>query len=223
LICGFKTRQIFCLSFKQYPKKEIFLSLEPNFQHMPISAGGRPTPSYRKVMIFIDGGYLREYFKKKFGNDEISLDGFQSLVYHLVQLVGYGAIKGELIRTYYYDATVDETEKERRENQFFRLLHRVPFCTVKLGRLIKTADGYRQKGVDILMAIDMLTKASENHYDIAILVAGDGDFVELVEAVKDSGKRVYGAYIPNHVSSKLSESFDVSITLTENLLKELIS
>ena len=92
---------------------------------------------------------------------------------------------------------------------------------MRLGRLVKTKEGYRQKGVDILMAIDMLTKAYENRYEIAILVAGDGDFVDLVEAVKDTGKRVYGAYIPNNISDKLMECFDVAITLPENILKGL--
>ena len=140
---------------------------------MPLSVTSRPTPSYRRVMIFIDGGYLRECLKRKFGNDTFSLNGFQDLVYYLINCVKYGRIEGELIRTYYYDAIVDETEKDKRQAQknFFSTLSNVSFCTVRLGRLIKTKGGYRQKGVDILMAIDMLTKAYENHYEIAILVA----------------------------------------------------
>jgi len=191
---------------------------------MPLSYVSRPTPSYRQVMIFIDGGYLREYLKRKFGNDTFSLDGFQGFVNYLIQCVKHGRIEGELIRAYYYDAMVDETEKDKRQAQkiFFSTLSHVPFCTVRLGRLVKTKEGYRQKGVDILMAIDMLTKAYENHYEIAILVAGDGDFADLIEAVKDTGKRVYGAYIPNNISEKLRECFDVPITLPENVLKSLI-
>jgi len=73
------------------------------------------------------------------------------------------------------------------------------------------------------MAIDMLTKAYENHYEIAILVAGDGDFVDLVEAVKDAGKRVCGAYIPDHVSDKLRESLDLRIDISEEILSKLIA
>ena len=72
------------------------------------------------------------------------------------------------------------------------------------------------------MAIDMLTKAYANQYEIAMLVAGDGDFVDLVEAVKDAGKRVYGAYIFEHVSEVLFESFDLPIVLTREYLKQLI-
>ena len=171
------------------------------------------------------GGYLREGLKKEFGDDRISLEGFQGLVHFLVDLVGYANIKGELVRTYYYDAIVDESEKKKRREQslFFDMMRHVPFCTVRLGRLIKTGEGYRQKGVDIMMAIDMLSKAYANHYEIAILLAGDGDFVDLVEAVKDVGKRIYGAYVAEHVSKDLLESFDLAVTLTRENLKRLIS
>lgn len=188
-----------------------------------ISSGG--TPSYGRIMIFVDGGYLRQGLKEKFGNDRFSLEGFQGLRDYLIGLVSFGKIQGELIRTYYYDAVVDETEKEKRQeqNSFFSMLRHVPFCTVRLGRLIKTSEGYRQKGVDILMAIDMLSKAYENHYEIAILLAGDADFVNLVEAVKDAGKRIYGAYLEGHVSNDLLESFDVPISLTEDMLKMLVA
>lgn len=184
-----------------------------------------PTRSYRSVMIFVDGGYLREGLKKEFGDDRISLGGFKVLVNHLIGRVGNARIRGELIRTYYYDAIVDESEKKKRQEQssFFNQMQNLPLCTVRLGRLVKTAEGYRQKGVDIMMAIDMLSKAYANHYEIAILLAGDGDFVDLVEAVKDAGKRVYGAYLAEHVSKDLRESFDLMITLTEEELKSLIS
>jgi len=190
---------------------------------MPI--GSAPSPSYRRVMIFIDGGYIRECLKEKFGKDDISPDGFQNLIHSLITYVHFGTIRGELIRTYYYDAIVDENEKDEREkqNQFFDVLRQVPFCTVRLGRLIKTEKEHRQKGVDILMAIDMLTKSYENHYEIAILLCGDDDFIDLVEAVKNTGKRVYGAYIPRHVSNKLLKTLDIRISLDENSLKKLIS
>lgn len=183
-----------------------------------------PSPSYRQVMVFVDGGYLREYIKKKWGSQELATGPLQSLTRKLIEYVQFGNIYGELIRTYYYDAIVDEKEKDERErqNEFFDTLRTLPSCTVRLGRL-KTVrkEPRRQKGVDILMAIDMLTKAYENHYDIAILVAGDGDFVDLVEAVKDAGKRVYGAYIKDHVDDKLLGSLDNHIIISDESLQKL--
>jgi len=192
---------------------------------MPRTFGSSgPSPSYRQVMVFVDGGYLREYLKKTWGNGELATGPFQTLTDVLIQNVHIGNIFGELIRTYYYDAIVDEKEKDERErqNKFFDALRSLPFCAVRLGRLKKAKnEPRRQKGVDILMAIDMLTKAYENHYDIAILVAGDGDFVDLVEAVKDAGKRVYGAYIKDQVDEKLLSSLDNHIIISDELLRKL--
>lgn len=205
-------------------ESKTFLIWQVTFLIMPMASAG-PAPSFRKVMVFVDGGYLRAGLRTKFQNDEISIDGFRDFVYDLVNRISVRRTVGELIRTYFYDSIVDENEKEKREEQkqFFSSLRQVPSCTVRLGRLVKTKQGYRQKGVDILMAIDMLTKAYENHYEIAILIAGDGDFADLVEAVKNTGKRVYGAYIQDHVSDKLLESFDLRISLSDDMLKRIIS
>jgi uncharacterized LabA/DUF88 family protein len=175
-------------------------------------------------MVFVDGGYLREYIKKKWGSQELATGPFQSLTRELIEHVRFGNIYGELVRTYYYDAIADEKEKDEREKQskFFDTLRGLPFCTVRLGRLKRAKnEPRRQKGVDILMAIDMLTKAYENHYDIAFLVAGDGDFVDLVEAVKDAGKRVFGAYIKDHVDDKLLGSLDNQIVISDESLRKL--
>ncbi|MBC8725818.1 NYN domain-containing protein [Paraburkholderia sp. 31.1] len=47
----------------------------------------------------------------------------------------------------------------------------------------KPSKEQRSKGVDITLCTDMLLHASRKHYDIAVLVSGDGDFVPLIEAV----------------------------------------
>jgi hypothetical protein len=53
------------------------------------------------------------------------------------------------------------------------------------------ADQVKSKGVDIALCKDMLSHGFQNHYDAAVLIAGDGDYVPLVEEVKRQGKAVY--------------------------------
>lgn len=55
---------------------------------------------------------------------------------------------------------------------------------------------WEQKGVDVKLAIDMISKAQRNEYDTAILISGDGDFVEMVKFVKAMGKHVVNAACP---------------------------
>ena len=63
--------------------------------------------------------------------------------------------------------------------------------------LIK-AKYWEQKGVDVKIAIDMMAKAHRNEYDTAVLVSGDGDFVEMLKLVMEMGKHAVIATCPNN-------------------------
>ena len=173
----------------------------------------------RRMMIFIDGAYLRKGFHEMFGHDKIN---FAKLKDFLARIRISRRLEGELIRVYYYDAMVEPSDEKYDEQwKYFNEIKKTPFYQVRLGRLVKTEEGtYRQKGVDILMSVDMLTKAYQNHYDIAVLVGGDDDLVDLVNAVKDlAGKRVYGFYFPKSISKGLLDSLDEAIPLEKSNLE----
>jgi len=99
-----------------------------------------------------------------------------------------------LIRAYYYDAIVDSEEKKEYQKQR-EYLRRTTYgfsITPRLGRLVRSGkEGYRQKGVDILMSIDALTMAFRNYYDTGLFFVGDTDFTPLIEAVKEVGKKTW--------------------------------
>ena len=171
------------------------------------------TLAFRPVMIFIDGGYLRKEIKKIFGHDKID---FSKLANLLIGLISFGHIRGELIRVFYYDAIVDPKDANYDDQeQYIKNILNHDFYEVRLGRLIKTEGGsYKQKGVDVLLAVDMITKAYLDQYERAILVGGDDDLLDVVKAVKDTGKRVYGVFFRETASKRLIESFDVRRALT---------
>jgi len=90
----------------------------------------------------------------------------------------------EVIRKYYYTAVQgDEPKIEDVEAELKNIGIEAP-------RVFKKKKGRSTKRVDITIAADMLTHAHRGNYDIAILVAGDEDYVPLVRAVKDEGCRV---------------------------------
>ena len=89
--------------------------------------------------------------------------------------------------------------------------------TVRLGKKVKSSKGKdRQKGVDILMAIDALTKAYQNQYETAMFLLGDADFKPLIDAVKNAGKKTLGIYYRPTCPKDLSDSFDMRIWLRKN-------
>lgn len=66
----------------------------------------------------------------------------------------------------------------------------------------------REKGIDIMLATDMLVHAVWDNYDVAILISGDADFEPVVRRIRDLGKRVYVSFYPYAVAEKLKESSD---------------
>lgn len=178
-----------------------------------------PTPSYRSLMIFIDGGYLRKNVDNL--DDKYNII-YQNFTRWLAERTGSGRIQSELVRAYYYDAIVDQTDSNFiSQSKYFDEIQKLPNMDIRLGRLIKTEKKYRQKGVDILLAIDVLSKAYLNHFDWCIILAGDDDYLDLVRTVKNTtGKQVIGAYFKKTVSERLVKSFDRMIVLTKEQLIE---
>jgi hypothetical protein len=66
----------------------------------------------------------------------------------------------------------------------------------------------------------MITHAFKNNYDVAILVAGDNDYVGAIQAVKDNGKHVEVALFgQERTSRQLRDVADRVITLDGRILR----
>jgi len=170
----------------------------------------------RKTMVFIDGGYLRRKLLDIKGDDIFDIAKFQNeLCKRLVTNRSF--FHYELIRTYYYDCNFDLTDSSLSDayktkfsdnKRLFDGLNSRRKVEVKLGHLSNSTPP-RQKGMDVLIAIDMLSKAFDNHYDIGILFCGDNDFIPIVKAIKDqTGKRVFGGFFKDHCPLELMMEFD---------------
>jgi len=92
--------------------------------------------------------------------------------------------------------------------------------TLRLGRLVPRAGTFIQKGVDTLLASDMITQAFKGNYDVAVLVSGDGDFEPVVEAVKEAGKNVVVAAFNVSRSRALFKSADDWIDLRPDFFRD---
>lgn len=162
-----------------------------------------------RVAIFIDGSNLYNGMRENLQNTRVNLHEF------IVQLRG----NRRLSRTYYYNAPLtDDYGEDLRDGQqrFFESLRRIPYVTVRLGRLHRRHDGSLvEKGIDVAIAVESLSLAYENAFDTALLVSGDGDYVELVEALKRKGKQVECAMFRNQSAGILLEYVDVFTPLDE--------
>jgi len=64
---------------------------------------------------------------------------------------------------------------------------------VELAKKHKQVMTYKEKGVDVALACDMVRFAQEGRYDLAYLISNDGDLRPAVELVRHYGKRVFAA------------------------------
>ena len=169
-----------------------------------------------RVMIFIDGSNLYHSLKTFFKRADIDIGKFcQKLL-----------DKRRLIRIYYYNAVVgrrEEPERYRDQQAFFASVSAIPYCELRLGRLVyinwPDSPPY-EKGVDIQLTTDLLTHSYKNNYDVAILVAGDSDYVGALQAVKDNGKNVEVALFGKERTSRpLREVADKVLTIDKRTLR----
>lgn len=122
-----------------------------------------------------------------------------------------------LIRCHVYTGAYDqarEPAKYAAQVRYFNKVQAMPFVMLKTRPLIYRGGTFIQKGVDTLLATDMVSMAFLNHYDIAFLVSGDGDLAPAAEAVKAAGKQVIVAAFPRSRSAAIGKAADHEIVLT---------
>ena len=170
-----------------------------------------------RVMIFIDGSNMYHSLKSFFKRADMDIGKFCQKILE----------KRRLIRTYYYNAKVglkEEPERYKDQQKFFAGVVAIPYTELRLGRLVynnwPSVPPY-EKGVDIQLATDMITHSFKNNYDVAILVAGDNDFVGAIQAVKDNGKNLEVALFgKERTSMQLRRVTDKVIAINARLLNK---
>jgi uncharacterized LabA/DUF88 family protein len=145
-----------------------------------------------KVMLFIDLRNVLESVRVVENSAPFKLD-----LYSLaVQLVG----SRELVAAYVFDTRRPFGEDDSSARFHDKLRH--------LGFRVIARESYdsvrkEQKEVDVAMACEMVVHALRDHYDIAIVVSGDRDFVPAIQHVQAAGKRVEVAAFGNSVAKAI--------------------
>ena len=171
-----------------------------------------------RAVVFIDGAYLQAVLKNDFGKPKIDFERFSDI------LCG----EYERLRTYYYYAMPYQgnppTEEERMRyssaDRFIARLRKLRRFEVRLGKLAKRGDEFKQKRVDILLAVDLVRLSWGRQMATAIIVAGDSDFVPAIQAAKDAGVLVRLYYSKSSVHNELLESVDEAFEISEDIIEK---
>lgn len=171
----------------------------------------------KRVAIFIDGSNL--YYSLR--NLKMKRIDFQKLSRLLTK-------DRVLIKAFYYNAPLDisiNKEQYWEMQKFLDELKKIPGFEIvlcKRKKYIKEDKSvhFEMKGDDVYLAIDMVSGAYENLFDVAILVSGDEDFVPVIKRLQKLGKVVENAYFKKSSSNALKNCADYSICLND-LIREV--
>jgi len=130
-----------------------------------------------KIMAFID---YRNLISSQYIVDIFQIPGV--IIDHLFDIMG---TQIDLVRTYVFMGGYIESQTTFIET----MLHNG--FEVEINPQFQSKDRQAlEKGTDVALACRMLSLASNNAYDIAVLISGDADIFPAVKEIRELGKRV---------------------------------
>lgn len=141
--------------------------------------------SLGRAVVLIDNGYLSAILRDEYAQARISYQRLSEIVCQ-----GY-----HRLRTYVYDClpyqanppTLEQQELYAGKIRFFNALSKLASFEIRFGKQRPRGTGFIQKGVDVLLTVDMVRLSSKSQIQKAFLIAGDGDYVPAVKTAKDEG------------------------------------
>lgn len=172
--------------------------------------------------LFIDGAYLRGV-----------LDTYSKKLYSEMKLaVDYSRLAGGCTKVFYYDCPpprsvqdTDQTYAQRLAEQeaLYRRLKALRGWHIYEGVTKRTGKRAKQKEVDILIAVDMLSHSHRKNMSKASFIAGDQDFRPLVDALVREGMFIELIYDPTSASGELADAADARQEISPYLLESWLA
>lgn len=166
-----------------------------------------PFPEHIKpctVMIFVDGENLSIRWKNQLGDQKPPAHvQYEPDVFVWSQLLNMRRhLHCDIIRKNFYTSATGDADKRNR------IFDKLKSLGIESPHVFPRTNSRASKRVDITLSVDMLTHAYQKNYDAAVLVAGDEDYVPLVTAVKNAGRRVFLWFVDNGMSPALKQAVD---------------
>ena len=162
-----------------------------------------------RVMVYIDGSNLYHVLSQSCGRHDLQFDKFA------IKLANGRDLK----RIYYYNIRQESDSNPNigaEQQKFLDSMYDTPYVEIRLGIWKQRGDIMVEKGVDVMLATDLVTHAYKDHYDTAIVVSGDADFYPALQAVKDVGKHVEVAAFDMNLSAESGRVADVVNKFTKS-------
>jgi len=143
-----------------------------------------------RVVIFLDGSNFYHRLK------DAELNFKELLRFDYRALAEWLAHKRSIIKCIYYVGLVRKEKGNKKSEELTRNQQVLFTSLIKQGWEIKTGfmmahdKDYKEKGVDVKLAVDILDMAYQDKYDTAVVVSSDTDLIPGIIRAKELGKRI---------------------------------
>lgn len=176
---------------------------------------------FEKAGIFIDGGYLNKILRNYFNKKQID---YLKLSDELCKIISVNRL-----RTYFYTCLPlvrkedpEDIKRKAKVNRFLTKIKRLPRFEVRLGKLQIIGNQFKQKMVDVLMSLDIVSMCFDSQIQHAIIIAGDSDFIPAIKKAKKHGAIIHLFYHPNSVHDNILDEVDELHEIDENLINKIL-
>lgn len=135
------------------------------------------------------------------------------------------AEKRKIVACIYYVGLVrreqDNTKSEklvRNQQKLFAFLKNQGW-EIKTGYMMKHDKTYKEKGVDVKLAVDILDFAYQNKYDTAIIISSDTDLIPAIARARELKKKIEYIGFAHRPSFGMQRYANISRLLTKFELK----
>ena len=186
------------------------------------------TAPVQRVIVYVDGFNLYYGLKSK---------GWRSYLWLDLHELARRLLKAgqSLVAVKYFTATVhpepSDPDKPKRQRTYLEALGTLPNLTIHLGAFLNksrtcsacghVSESYEEKMTDVNMAVELLSDAQDDEYDVAILVSADSDLAGPIEAVRTRfpRKKVVVAFPPGRASKHLKRLLSAHTSISQVALR----
>jgi len=185
----------------------------------------------KRVIAYVDGYNLYHGLKSK---------GWKRFYWLDIQKLAQQFLKPDqkLVKTRYFTTVVKQPDdKRRRQTVFLDALSTLPDFTIHYGQFLSetitcrvcghTYTTHHEKMTDVNISVELMTDASQDRLDVALLLSADSDLVGPVNAVQRlfPTKRVIAVFPPGRSSFALKQAANAvlhigRVELVKSLLPE---
>lgn len=195
-------------------------------QGRPTAKRTRPArPKKRRVAVFIDGSNL--YFKLRSLIPE-KMDfihyRYQGLVRQLLgpnELLSYIGYYVGVVRDTKRSPDHDKTrELIQNQQKLFEQLRHQQIDVVK-GYLLERDGKFFEKGVDVRLAVDIVSQAFAKRYDVGVVISSDTDLIPAMQQAQAYGREIVYVGFEHQPSQALIRCADRSQLISRSLAERM--